>query len=269
MHWFGKSINNDAIAYAFKQLISENEKNVLVQFHCMHAIKTILSTKQIAPAILAAYGSHVTIDCMPFIQTIACPKEVLEERFEVFAGKKINAVFTSANAVNAILDSIDIDAFVHIYCIEGNTQKNIQSVAGNGTIKGTASNAELLADLIIRDKPEDSLYFFCGNRRLDTLPNNLKDAGIRCIEIPVYETGLTPQVVEKEYDAILFFSPSAVESFFSVNRLPAHTVVFAAGNTTASAVKQYSLNKLLIGSQAKAEVLIHETIDFLDKHIKT
>lgn len=235
----------------------------------MQSYKTILSTKHIAANLLSVYDNDVHIDCIPFIQTIAYSKDALQTKFQLVKEKKITAIFTSVNAVLTIHDSTVSDALYHIYCIEGNTQKSICPVGGNLIIKGTASNAASLADIIINDKPEYPVYFFCGDKRLNTLPNKLKQAGINCIEIPVYETKYTPQLIEKEYDGILFFSPSAVQSFFSVNRLPAHTVVFAIGETTAMTVKEYSSNHLVISKEANAELLLNEAVRIVEKHIKT
>ena len=38
-------------------------------------------------------------------------------------------------------------------------------------------------------------------------------------EVIVYKTIETPKVLTKQYDGILFFSPSAVKSFFSKNSI--------------------------------------------------
>lgn len=235
----------------------------------MQTSKTILSTKSLAASLLSVYGNDVQIDCIPFIQTITYSKDVLQAKFQSLKGKKITAVFTSVNAVHAIHDSTVSDALYHVYCIDGNTQKSIEAIQGNWIIKGKASNSKNLAEFIINDNPEYPLYFFCGDHRLDTLPAKLKKAGINCIEIPVYETKLTPQLVEKRYDGILFFSPSAVQSFFSVNSLPAYTVVFAIGETTALAVKQKNRNPIITCKEANAETLLNDAIHFLEKHIKT
>ena len=83
-----------------------------------------------------------------------------------------------------------------------------------------------LAEKIIPEINDREVIFFCGNLRRNDLPDALRQKGITVREITVYQTSLTPVTIEKEYDAVLFFSPSAAESFFSKNSLPAKTVLF-------------------------------------------
>ena len=59
-----------------------------------------------------------------------------------------------------------------------------------------------------------SVTFFCGNQRRDTLPDKVRAAGIKVEELVVYETVELPLKVTDHYDAILFYSPSGVRSFF-------------------------------------------------------
>ncbi len=75
-------------------------------------------------------------------------------------------------------------------------------------------------------------------------------------EVVVYETVETPTVAADDIDAILFFSPSAVKSFFSVNQLKSGAICFAIGATTAAAVKEYSGNKVFISEAPTQEALL-------------
>jgi uroporphyrinogen-III synthase len=61
----------------------------------------------------------------------------------------------------------------------------------------------------------------------------------------VYETIKTPKEIKKDYDGVLFFSPSAAESFFSINKIKSHTVCFAIGDTTATTLKKFTTNKII------------------------
>jgi uroporphyrinogen-III synthase len=97
-----------------------------------------------------------------------------------------------------------------------------------------------LAQKIICNKSVKSCVFFCGNKRLNTLPDKLLSAQIKLDEIVVYETVDVAQKVEKVYDGILFFSPSAVQSFFSLNTLHPQTVIFSIGDTTTNEIKKFT-----------------------------
>ena len=57
-------------------------------------------------------------------------------------------------------------------------------------------------------------------------------------ELIVYDTRLTPVKLNNQPDAILFFSPTAVKSFFSMNELISRTKIICHGKTTAAALKQ-------------------------------
>lgn len=108
----------------------------------------------------------------------------------------------------------------------------------------TANTARALAGTIIGHGVQE-VVFFCGNRRRDELPRLLQEHGIGVHEITVYETRDIPAPALADPDAILFFSPSAVGSFFSVNSIGPKTVCFAIGSTTAAAIADYTDNKII------------------------
>jgi uroporphyrinogen-III synthase len=71
----------------------------------------------------------------------------------------------------------------------------------------------------------------------------------------VYQTTETPKQVNTDYDAVLFFSPSAVRSFCSANQLKAHVVCFSIGTSTATTIREYSDNKILIADAPTLEAV--------------
>ena len=127
-----------------------------------------------------------------------------------------------------------------------------------------AKNAAELAKIIIEDG-EEEVVFFCGNQRLDTLPDTLRENDIDVYEMVVYETVQIPTKVEKEYDGILFFSPSGVDSFFSVNKVGVKTELFAIGNTTANAIKKHTDNKVIFSETASKETMVDYAIKYFNK----
>jgi uroporphyrinogen-III synthase len=68
--------------------------------------------------------------------------------------------------------------------------------------------------------------------------------------------------IEKTYHGILFFSPSAVQSFFSNNKISDQTILFAIGNTTATEIKKYTNNKIITGDEPGKENLVTEMIRY-------
>lgn len=224
----------------------------------------ILSTRPLPQALVEeAAAQNIVIDEMSFIETKSIIDAVVGERIAELFQKPITAVFTSMNAVTAVSELFQKPIPWNVYSI-GNTTANLITKLFQLPIVGTANDAEMLADVIIKDNIKE-VYFFCGTIRRDVLPQKLRAANISVEEVFVYKTTETPQVVNSFYDAILFYSPSAVESFFSANKIEATTLLFAIGNTTAEKIKQHSGNTLIVSARTGKEDLIKETIAYFNK----
>jgi uroporphyrinogen-III synthase len=164
-------------------------------------------------------------------------------------------VFTSVNAVEAVRGS-----GWKIFCTSGATRRKVAERFGEPAIAGTADSAAELAATIVGEGWVKAVWFFCGEQRRNELPARLKQAGIELHEVVVYRTKLTPRKIGRDYDGIAFFSPSAVESFFSVNKIPVHTRLFAIGGTTAETIRRYCDNPVTTSGQPDAELLINQII---------
>jgi uroporphyrinogen-III synthase len=222
---------------------------------------TILSTKKIEPALKSALeqkGAHVLEE--DFITTRPIFSVSKYQELWPWMGTRGDTaiVFTSQHAVAAVEkylrggDAYYVPDQWQVFCLNGATKDRAIETLSEEQIIATAPNATELAAAIIANGQFKQVVFFCGNQRLDTLPNLLKDAGIDVVEIVVYETFATPVKVNDTFDAILFFSPSAVKSFFSVNTLQQHTPCFAIGATTAEAIG-HDTNNQVITSEAPTQ----------------
>jgi uroporphyrinogen-III synthase len=197
---------------------------------------SILSTKELPLSLLAAaaeQGMDITVAQFIHIQPVAATYSVPENSV---------VVFTSANAVNNV-------RLIHptwqIFCMGGATLEALLARRPDAQVTATASNATALAEQIIAQGKISDVVFFCGNIRRNELPDLLHQHHINVQEIVVYETIEAPAVTTNIYDGIFFFSPSGVRSYFTVNTLPANTVCFAIGNTTAAKLKEYTTNKII------------------------
>ncbi|WP_118973186.1 uroporphyrinogen-III synthase [Taibaiella koreensis] len=205
------------------------------------------------------------IDEMPFITTHLKEDRVLRQQLAGYAGQgEMLALFTSRHAVEAVTALLPGPPDWSIACLSGATYAAVRLYWPLEAIVATAPHAAALAAEVIAAAPSGPVVFFCGDQRLDHLPAMLKQAGIPFEEPMVYETVATPQKVAAHYDAVLFFSPSAVHSFFSQNVLPERTVAFAIGETTAGCIQHYSKNKVIRASQPSAEAMIDKVIDYWD-----
>jgi uroporphyrinogen-III synthase len=143
---------------------------------------------------------------------------------------------------------------------------------GADAIAGTADSAAGLAAQIIRVAPAEvrraAVYFFCGDQRRDELPDLLKEAGLTAHEVVVYRTILTPQKTQRIYAGIAFFSPSAVESYFSLNTVADGVTLFAIGRTTAAAIEARCPNAVIISDRPGKEALVRTMTDYFQTNNK-
>lgn len=204
------------------------------------------------------------IDVIPFTAISTELPESTQRQINDLLSKKRVVIFTSGNAV------ISVGSYMKkkpadwtIFCIGNTTYSLAKKYFGEEHIKETASTAAKLAEKIIPVINEKEVIFFCGNLRRTELPDALRKKGIEVKEIIVYKTSLVPVSINKRYDAVLFFSPSAAESFFSKNSVPRNTALFVMGETTAESIKKYSTNEIVTGDEPDKNKLISQAIRFV------
>ncbi len=235
--------------------MQENKRQLL----CTNPIGQLLIQK--------AAEKGIVINVLSFIETELLRRDDLKEIITGLSRRPITVAFTSLNAVETVKTYLSgtIPRW-KIWCTAGATQKSIGEYFGEEAISGTGSSALALAESMIDFGGVTELVFFCGDQRRDELPGKLKEHGIGVDEIIVYKTAAKPQQILEHYDGITFFSPSAVDSFFSVNKINKDTVLFAIGKTTAERIKTYSKNKVIVGETAGKEMLIEEAISYFQTH---
>lgn len=167
-------------------------------------------------------------------------------------------IFTSQNAVHSVLSNPKSDELKskNVYCV-GLKTKILLSENGFNVVAYTGYASDL-AEIITLIYRNESYTFFSGNLRRDTLPNALNEAGIKLNEIQVYDTSLQPQKIKTAVDALLFFSPSGVESYLKENTIKKETC-FCIGETTAEALHKITKN-IIIADQPTVEDVIEDVI---------
>ena len=227
----------------------------------------ILCTRPVDPALVkTAATKNIDIEVQSFIDTAAVTTPAVVEQVRQALQQPATVVFTSMNAVTAVGEQLGgLKPDWNIYSIGTSTDQLVKNYFGEGLIGGTAYNAADLATLIINDRFADEVIFFCGNQRRDELPDMLRKNDIDVMEIEVYQTTALPQRMEKDYDGILFFSPSAVESFFLDNSINEQTILFAIGNTTAESIKEFTNNKIIISTTPGKENLVQQMMAYFEE----
>ena len=170
-----------------------------------------------------------------------------------------NLIFTSQNAVQSVLLHSKCEQLKtkNVFCVGLKTKILLSENGFNVDVY--TGYAEDLAEIITLIHSSDSFTFFSGNLRRETLPKALKEANIEFNEIKVYETTLTPQKIKGSFDALLFFSPSGVESYLKDNSIKKESC-FCIGDTTASALLKITKN-IIIPENPTIEDVIEECIN--------
>ncbi|HYF32886.1 MAG TPA: uroporphyrinogen-III synthase [Chitinophagaceae bacterium] len=223
----------------------------------------ILSTRPLADKVLhEAAAEGIVIDVISFIRTEGCAEKEASEVNSLYQ-QDTTVIFTSMNAVEAVAALKDShQPRWKIYCIGEATARLVKQHFGAGAIAGTADSGQELAEVIMQQPGITEAVFFCGNNRRPELPGALRNNNIGIRELVVYNTFATPQRIEKKYAGILFFSPSAVESFFSVNTIDKYTVLFAIGKTTRDTIKKFTNNGIITSVIPGKEELARQAVAY-------
>ena len=215
---------------------------------------SILSTKTLSVAQRQAFlDADIDLLEQDFI-------EIENNNFEL---KEINnnLIFSSQNAVLSLLKQKDWQKLTSksVFCVGEKTKDLLE--ANGFKVEANMDYASELAEIITLIYNKESYTFFSGNLRKETLPKALKNAGITFNEIQVYQTKLAPFKISKEenFDGILFFSPSAVESYLTNNTIT-KDVCFCIGETTASALENKTKN-IIVAAQPTIEDVIEAVIE--------
>lgn len=219
----------------------------------------IYSTKKLLPnqrqyllnaGFVVAEADFITVSAKPF----------------VYKNTNDYLIFTSQNAVESVLKNKKLDQIkaVKAFCVGEKTKQLLEQ---NGFEVVTSSDyAAELASILCNQYAKNSFTFFSGNLRRDILPDAMQLAQIKYDEIGVYETLLTPHKNDTYTDGILFFSPSAVESYLKKNKIT-HETCFCIGKATAE-IAEHVTENILIANQPTIENVIIQTINYYSQKSK-
>jgi uroporphyrinogen-III synthase len=185
-------------------------------------------------------------------------------------------VFTSQKSVEVLKriqnSAYRIQEIPVIYAVGDKTGEALSEIGIDARVpdqKDANGLARLIKQDFISEKP--AVLHWCGNRRREELGDQLKIAGFRYIDIEVYRTELNNiRIPDEKLDAILFYSPSAVEAFresggFDIE-LPE---LFAIGNTTGEALSLESGKHVHIPNEPSTEALLELVADILGSEGKS
>lgn len=207
----------------------------------------ILSTKKID----FNWSKNIHCDAIPFIR-IKSIDYTVEKYNPIF-------LFTSINGVKSVDAKGDIAKAKKIYCVGSKTKKFIEEKSFS--VAKSFEYFQEMVDFLCQSK-ENNFHLFAGNKRNKKLINTLKESK-QVIETECYTNTALNQKTSTKYDALLFFSPSGIESYLQQNTISTEQC-FCIGTTTANYLKPFSKN-IHIAQKCTAESLCQKAQDYYDK----
>ncbi|MEX0648952.1 MAG: uroporphyrinogen-III synthase [Balneolaceae bacterium] len=185
-------------------------------------------------------------------------------------------VFTSRNGAKAfqrfLMAGVEVPPGSKFYAVGKKTAEEFHETGITPIVPDEQYGAELakliISDLDNSEKENTTILHFCGDKRREELRQILSQADLHVKDIVVYETRLKHVTLPAEKpDAILFYSPSAVQSFrnsggFESGSLPG---LFAIGNTTAEELSIASGKHVYVSPEPSTEIFLKFTADILNE----
>jgi uroporphyrinogen-III synthase len=214
---------------------------------------SILSTKAIASTLRESIDStRINFIDQDFISIVSNKIDLNSDDLEDIV------LITSKNVIKSLIQSNQVSILQHknIYCVGNSIPKLLKEF--HLIAKKSFHNAHSLGAYIVAEEPS-KVTFLCGNKSRPELPELLQKNGIQLQKHELYTTVLTPHKFNNKFDALLFFCPSAVESYLTDHQITNEKII-CIGQTTASAIRPYS-NNIILADQHKVSSVIHKTIE--------
>ena len=223
----------------------------------MSILKRIIATKNLSINLLLSFDYRLfNILSFDFIKITPLPFDKNE-----LLNSSPHWIITSKNTINSLLNTYNTSELerINFYCVG---EKTAQLIIDNELNLITCSpTSEKLAQNIVEHYNTNNFTFICGEMRRNELERILKNRKIQLDEFNIYSTSFSPvEIKQFPIDGILFFSPSAIQSYVLKNSITSETL-FCIGNTTATEAKKHSANIIIAEHQT-----IESVIQSVKKH---
>lgn len=220
------------------------------------------------------YARRLGLDpvCVPMLR-IKFPDNMDEARKQLMS-KHIDAwIFTSRNGVKGMqlmqLQKYDIPTPQYVFAVGQKTAGALKKIGLKAQIPVDSRNAKGLGARIAGYHDIRMAVHFTGNRHRPELKEVLQNAGIELIELIVYRTETEPaSVSDAQARAIVFYSPSAVETYVSENSLDNMTC-FAIGPTTAGSLRENGAVRIIQAEKPDTRLMLELVSNYLEKNGRT
>lgn len=208
----------------------------------------VLSTKPLSKVqqnlILNQGWSYVEYSAIKRIPTYST------DFFQDFSAK--NVIITSPFTARILLK--EQPSIENLFVVGGKTSKQL---APYYNIKEVANYGKELAGIIVDQYSLEKFTFLCGNLRKDEIPLLLNNFNISYYEKQLYKTTYNTKHIPGNFDAVIFCSPSAVDSYFKANQPELKTTYICIGTSTAKKALEFT-NQIKIASRTSMESCIIE-----------
>ena len=150
-------------------------------------------------------------------------------------------IFSSQNAVKIAFENTQIKKQTEgkkYFCV-GEKTKALLEKKGQKVTKMT-HNASDLGYHIIKTCKDETFSFFCGKLRRPEIELFLAREKINLQIHEIYDTVYNSKNINNQFDGVLFFSPSAVNSYFKKNNWTSKVHGFSIGKSTSKTLEKFT-----------------------------
>lgn len=168
-------------------------------------------------------------------------------------------IFTSQNGLRCFLKQFPKAQKFNAFCVG---EKTAQLVSEGGfEVLECTNNAKNLAKCIVKQYGQYAFLHPCGTMHREELPKILKENNVRYAQVYVYDTVLHTAHFQRKFDGVLFFSPSAVQSYVKHNDI-GNSFAFCIGETTAAEAKKMT-QRIVVANKPTMENVLVQSIKAL------
>ncbi|MDR9417189.1 MAG: uroporphyrinogen-III synthase [Gracilimonas sp.] len=170
-------------------------------------------------------------------------------------------IFTSKKAVRAVSPVIsDFEIPKHVFAVGSKTAEKLEKVGLKVSIP-EKYNAFALAGMM-QELDLKKVVHFCGNLKAIDL-GKLLGSSVELTSVEVYQTKLTGHKMADldDFDALVFMSPSAVDSFSHQNKAK-NQQIFCIGPTTEQAAEEAGMQNCITPEYSTLDSLMESIQEF-------
>src|SRR5690606_16492349 len=151
------------------------------------AFQMLISTRELTEVeAIKEWRFYFKLHQFPLIKKEISYDSQVEERIFEMGRSRINAVFTSQVAVRSVFERLEVQPNWRIFCLGGKTKSVLLNFVPESMIFLTGTNGAELAGRIREEESmvrERRTVFFCGDKRMPTLPATFDELGMALEEV--------------------------------------------------------------------------------------